>query len=213
MYPWVQLYNFILPSDLHYYTKIILAHAEFTLGQYIWWLLGYQENLSEEMEGLFLSNSHTFLLKDLELKRKYEEYLDINLIPEKYKVGKSYYDNYESIKKNLSCSFNSSVFEKIDPKIAKKIEVLFTIEASPALADPEVLKLLPKTYFIVLEWDILKDQALIYAERLKANGVEVEVAFYENAFHGIAPFIDDISGYNSSRTMFNELVMHINQNF
>ena len=101
---------------------------------------------------------------------------------------------------------------KLDEKLVKMLDVVFSKEASPALAEPEVLKLMPKTYFIVLEWDTLKDQGLIYAERLKENGVEVEVAFYEDAYHGMVPFIDELIGYSLSRKMLDDLVKYIKKN-
>jgi acetyl esterase/lipase len=97
------------------------------------------------------------------------------------------------------------------------------------------LKLLPKAYFLVLEWDTLKDQCLIYAERLKSNNVPVEVSFYENGYHGMVPFIDQkgiklyyyliiekrflffqsilADGYELSRKMLNDLVKYIQENF
>ena len=164
------------------------------------------------MESVFLTDSHTLLLEDEVLKKKYEEYLDINLIPEKYKIGRSYYSDYQEIKDKMIGELDTSVIYKIDRKIADKVKILFTKEASPGLADADILKLLPKTYFVILEWDILKDQSLIYAERLKLNNVSVEVAFYENIFHGSAPFIDDYIGYTLSRKILDDLVDYVRNN-
>ena len=52
------------------------------------WLIGIKDNISEEMENIFISNNHTLLLEDKYLRKKYESYVDINLVPEKYKNGK-----------------------------------------------------------------------------------------------------------------------------
>ena len=38
-------------------------------------------------------------------------------------------------------------------------------------------------YFILVEFDELKDEGLLYAERLKEANVDCKIAFYENAFH------------------------------
>ncbi len=118
-------------------------------------MLGLTE-ISEEMELVFISDSHVLLLEDEELKRKYREYLDINIIPEKYKTGRDYYKDYEIIRENILKDVDQSVIHKIDKKIAEKVKILFTKEASPGLADDEILKKLPKAYFVILEWDILK---------------------------------------------------------
>jgi hypothetical protein len=44
------------------------------------------------------------------------------------------------------------------------------------------------------------------------NGVSVKIAFYEEAFHGIVPFIHKVSGYNVARIMFEDAVSYINLN-
>ena len=108
------------------------------------------------MEDVFLSDSHVLLLEDEELKKKYRNYLDINLIPEQYKTGRHYYQDYKLIKEKTLAVVDQSAIHKIDKKIAEKLKILFTKEASPGLADDEILKQLPKTYFVILEWDILK---------------------------------------------------------
>ena len=66
-------------------------------------------------------------------------------------------------------------------RLAKK---LFNRDLSPLLIDKSFLVGLPKTYFIIFEWDYLKDEGILYAERLKEAGVDVKIAFYEKAFHG-----------------------------
>jgi acetyl esterase/lipase len=48
---------------------------------------------------------------------------------------------------------------------------LFSPEISPGLADD--LKGLPDAYIIVGETDVLKDENLIYAERLKRAGFSI----------------------------------------
>ena len=42
---------------------------------------------------------------------------------------------------------------------------------SPGLADDDILKGQPDAYLIVAETDILKDEDLIYAERLRRAGI------------------------------------------
>ncbi len=209
------MYNYMLPSDIYYYSKGFISNAKFPLGKYMLWLVGVKENISEEMENIFVFNEHTLLLEDSELKKKYEEYLDINLIPDKYKTGRTYYEGSKNIQEKryaYPAELPDSHILKKDNELAKKVKNMLTVEASPSLAEPELLRLLPKAYIIVFEWDMLKDQILIYSERLRANGVPVEVAYYENAYHGMVPFIDEHSGYELSRIIFNDLVKYINDN-
>jgi acetyl esterase/lipase len=59
---------------------------------------------------------------------------------------------------------------------------------SPVLADDDLLRKLPKTYLVVLEWDVLRDEELAYSYRLKKNDVDIELDFHEDAFHGIYAF-------------------------
>ena len=204
------MFDFMLPSDANYFE--ISALTSFSIGTFMWRLLGHQGEVSKEMENVFVANRHTLYLEDEELKKKYQSYLDVNMIPEKYKTGRTYYENHERIKeKRLSELDNEDI--KLDENLKQKLKILFSTEASPGLADAEVLKLLPKTYLIVSEWDTLKDQDLIYAERLKANGVQVEVAFYDNVFHGMLPIIDESSGFNTSRKVLDDLVNYLKENF
>lgn len=60
---------------------------------------------------------------------------------------------------------------------------LFNTNISPGLVDDQQLKMQPKTYMIVSEYDSRKDEALIYAERMSRQGVWVDVSFYERGFH------------------------------
>ena len=43
-------------------------------------------------------------------------------------------------------------------------------------------------------------------------GVDVNVAFYENAFHGIVGLFDENKGYKVAREMLNDLVIFIKNN-
>jgi hypothetical protein len=40
---------------------------------------------------------------------------------------------------------------------------------------------------------------LLYAQRLRKAGVEVEIAFYENAFHSMVPMIENLLGFQKAR--------------
>ncbi|XP_074536133.1 arylacetamide deacetylase [Halichoeres trimaculatus] len=56
--------------------------------------------------------------------------------------------------------------------------------ASPLLVPDTDLHSLPKAYIITCEYDVLRDDGLMYATRLQAAGVEVTLEHYEAGFHG-----------------------------
>jgi len=83
---------------------------------------------------------------------------------------------------------------------------------SPGLADEEHLTGLPKAYFIIVEWDTFKDESLIYSSRLRNAGVDVNVAFYDNTFHGVLTFVEQGLGYSVAHKMYEDLVEYIHKN-
>jgi len=65
-------------------------------------------------------------------------------------------------------------------------------DAVPILA--EDLKNLPPTFIAVAEYDPLKDEGILYAEKLKANDIDVNFKLYKGTTHGFFQmdgFIDD----------------------
>ena len=211
------MYSFTHPSFTFYHKKDFIANSKYPIGKYMLWLIGIKDNISEEMENIFITNNHTMLLNDKILRKKYDSYLDINLIPKKYIIGKSYYEALNRNRKAYSIYPTSKLDDSNillkNKELANKIKnELLAEEFNPGLASPDILKQLPKTYFIIVEWDSLKDQGIIYAERLKSSGVTVKIAFYDDAFHGIIPFIHKVGGYNVARAMFEDTVSYINLN-
>lgn len=57
--------------------------------------------------------------------------------------------------------------------------------SSPIFAPDESFKKLPKACVMVMELDILRDEGIAYAEKMKRAGVEVEVKLYAAAPHPI----------------------------
>jgi hypothetical protein len=129
IYPWIQIYDFMLPSHIHYSRKDMISHSKFTLGEFMWYLLGVQTNITQEMTDIFRENRQTLFLTDKRLKMKYEEYLDIDIIPQKYKNGKSYYEGYKSLMEKNAAELNK--FSKtllLDKKLEEKISNFFKKE-------------------------------------------------------------------------------------
>ncbi len=60
------------------------------------------------------------------------------------------------------------------------------LEASPLLASDDVFRLLPRSYIIVGELDVLRSDGEQYAQRLKENGVPTQLIVAEGMPH---PFL------------------------
>ncbi|XP_060929644.1 arylacetamide deacetylase [Limanda limanda] len=60
--------------------------------------------------------------------------------------------------------------------------------ASPLLVPDTALRSLPKALIITCEYDVLRDDGIMYATRLRAAGVEVSHEHYDKGFHGALMF-------------------------
>ncbi|XP_043926164.1 neutral cholesterol ester hydrolase 1 isoform X1 [Protopterus annectens] len=75
-----------------------------------------------------------------------------------------------------------------DPRVIQEVPALLDVRAAPLIADNEVLQLLPKTYILTCEHDVLRDDGIMYAKRLEEAGIEVTHDHYEDGFHGCMIF-------------------------
>lgn len=211
IYPRTQFYTYLLPSTVVYAGKNLLDTSGISGTKTILWYSGINI-VTKEMIDAIRSNNHTLLIENVNLRKKYQNYLDLNIIPDKYKKGKSYYNGYDSlVKQNMiypSELHDESIFKR-DNTVANSVKKLLTPDASPGLADDSLLKQLPKAYFVVCEWDPLKDQILIYAERLRRNGVQVDIDFYENCFHGVSQLLNS---YKIANKMLDGVIKFIKNN-
>ena len=213
IYPWMQHFDFTLPSYAFQKTSQMVSFGGSSLVKLILWYLG-EMDVSNAMENAVSSNEHVLLIEDVETRKKYADCLDSNMIPDIYKTGKSYYNNYtkfinsELITSKMS---NQSIFKK-NLIFANSVKSLFNEDVSPGLANDELLEKLPKAYVIVCEIDELKDEDIIYAERLRKNGVNVKIAFYENGFHGMITFIHKDLLNTTASIMVDNLIQYISEN-
>ncbi|XP_061600380.1 neutral cholesterol ester hydrolase 1a [Cololabis saira] len=68
--------------------------------------------------------------------------------------------------------------------ILKKVPGFLDTRAAPLLAEAEVLAKCPRAYILTGEYDVLRDDGLMYARRLRDAGVSVTSDHYEDGFHG-----------------------------
>jgi acetyl esterase/lipase len=209
IYPWVQKLNTKLPSLIRYENTDPLGYAGIGLSKLSSWYLGIT-NVTSEINAIFREN-HLFGLIENKLEReRILSYFDLTRIPRVYKPDPSYYETYGKMEWPKKVPEHSILRREL--KLAEKFRNLLDTRVSPLLARTEDLIGLPKAYFIVLEWDTYKDDGLLYAQRLKDAGVEVEIGFYEKAFHGIVPMVRNQTGYQKARDMQRDLVEYLRTN-
>ncbi|KAM4723633.1 neutral cholesterol ester hydrolase 1a [Anableps anableps] len=85
-------------------------------------------------------------------------------------------------------SYTPVVVERDSHGLLKKIPGFLDVRSSPLLAGPEVLAKCPRAYILTCEYDVLRDDGLMYARRLQDVGVFVTSDYYEDGFHGCLSF-------------------------
>ncbi|KAM3834191.1 arylacetamide deacetylase-like 4 [Vipera latastei] len=102
---------------------------------------------------------------------KYQKWLNAKNIPEQFKVR-----GYREQDHALS-NFNPQVHEEMKEMLSETF--------SPLLAEDAVVCKLPQTFLLTCEFDVLRDDGLLYMKRLMDNGVPVTWSHVENGMHGV----------------------------
>ncbi|EDL81059.1 rCG30884, partial [Rattus norvegicus] len=63
-------------------------------------------------------------------------------------------------------------------------------EVSPLLADDKTIAQLPETLLVSNEYDVLRDDSILYKKRLEDQGVPVTWCHLEDGFHGCIMLFD-----------------------
>ncbi|KAM6240967.1 arylacetamide deacetylase-like 4 [Porphyrio hochstetteri] len=164
IYPGLQALDFNLPSYQQNRGVPLLfrERAAFYVLQY---LNGHALHMQEVLEG-----SH--IPPDMRLK--YRKWVSPDNIPEKFKVR-----GYRPHKPH---EFKADVSEKV--------KRLSEPNLCPLLAEDAVVRQLPETFILTCEYDVLRDDGLLYKKRLEDNGVRVTWYHLEDGFHGIISLFD-----------------------
>ncbi|XP_056407973.1 arylacetamide deacetylase-like 4 [Hyla sarda] len=165
IYPAVQALDFHLPSYTQNSAVPILyrERAAFYMINYV----GGDMQMMEEV----LDGDHV----PVELKMQFRKWLGPDNIPAEFKV--------RGHQPRVMTSHSEDVYE------AHK--EVFQTHFSPLLAEDSVIRLLPKTYILTCEFDVLRDDGILYKKRLEDNGVPVTWFHLKDGFHGIINFFDN----------------------
>ncbi|KAK3096217.1 hypothetical protein FSP39_024568 [Pinctada imbricata] len=188
IYPMLQAFDFRLPSFI--LNDGILSpvlHTENIVASYLIYWRG-----KEALKYLpqFVANNHT----TAKLKQsKYANYLNIDSLP-------------TEIKNNIPDDFEESLNEG-DKIICKEFETtLLNPVFSPLLADD--FSNLPPTFLLIGGYDVLRDDALLYAARLKEAGVPTRTMRRDDGYHAMFSFTRLGIGQEALRDVVHFLKSH-----
>ncbi|XP_007938351.1 arylacetamide deacetylase-like [Orycteropus afer afer] len=114
-----------------------------------------------------------------------------SLLPEKFKKGHLY---------------SSPILG--NSELAKKYPGFLDVRAAPLLADDNKLHGLPLTYIITCQYDVLRDDGIMYATRLRNAGVQVTHNHIDDGFHGVLSYYEFKIGYRTE----NQYIRWLNEN-
>ncbi|NXR08890.1 ADCL4 protein, partial [Semnornis frantzii] len=159
IYPGLQALDFNLPSyqQNQRVPPLLREQAAFCVLHY---LNGHAANMEEVLGGAHIP---------IDIKLKYSKWVSPDNIPEKFKV--------RGYKPHVLLDCTAEVFETVkrfcEPNLC------------PLLAEDAVVHQLPESFILTCEYDVLRDDGLLYKKRLEDNGVRVTWYHLEDGFHGI----------------------------
>ncbi|XP_061457512.1 arylacetamide deacetylase-like 3 isoform X2 [Rhineura floridana] len=126
------------------------------------------------------------------IRLKYQKWVNADLIPEKFKVR-----GYKP---------QDPALRKFKPKVYEEMKQMLEVTFSPLFAEDAVICKLPHTCILTCEFDVLRDDGLLYKKRLEDNGVPVKWIHVENGIHGIVLFFGyGVLSFPSAGRIVNDL--------
>uniref|UniRef100_A0A5F8H509 Arylacetamide deacetylase n=1 Tax=Monodelphis domestica TaxID=13616 RepID=A0A5F8H509_MONDO len=97
-------------------------------------------------------------------------------------------------------------------ELAKKYPGFLDVQASPLLADDSTLRRLPLTHILTCQYDVLRDDGLMYLSRLRAADVRVVHEHVEDGFHGILSFGSSLLNFRAGKREVNKYLKWLKEN-
>uniref|UniRef100_A0A8D2LNU6 Alpha/beta hydrolase fold-3 domain-containing protein n=1 Tax=Varanus komodoensis TaxID=61221 RepID=A0A8D2LNU6_VARKO len=104
-----------------------------------------------------------------EMRQKYRKWVSGDLVPEEFKV--------RGYKPRDPASYT------FKPEVYEEMKTILDVMFSPLFAEDDVIQKLPQTCILTCEYDVLRDDGLLYKKRLEDNGVPVNWIHIENGLH------------------------------
>ncbi|XP_006901609.1 PREDICTED: arylacetamide deacetylase [Elephantulus edwardii] len=143
----------------------------------------------------YRENAFSFFLPKWIMVRFWSEYITTDRSLEKAMLSKqhvpveaSHLFNFVNWSSLLPEKFKKSHFYNSPTagpsQLAKKYPGFLDVRAAPLLADDSKLRGLPPTYVLTCQYDVLRDDGVMYVTRLKNAGVQVTHNHADDGFHG-----------------------------
>uniref|UniRef100_A0A8U8BI48 Alpha/beta hydrolase fold-3 domain-containing protein n=1 Tax=Geospiza parvula TaxID=87175 RepID=A0A8U8BI48_GEOPR len=158
IYPFLQCVDLNLPSyQQNKGVPILLKERTLVLGlKYINMDLGITEEI---FKGCHVSEDR---------RLKYQKWVSPDYIPHEFKT--------RGYKPSPTCLPSKEFCEMA--------EYLFDPVFAPLLAEDSVIAQLPETFILTCEFDVLRDDGLLYKKRLEDHGIKVTWCHLQEGFHG-----------------------------
>ncbi|KFQ28082.1 Arylacetamide deacetylase [Mesitornis unicolor] len=98
------------------------------------------------------------------------------------------------------------------PALAQKYPGFLDPRAAPLLASDARLHGLPLTYVLTCEHDVLRDDGVMYVQRLRAAGIPVVHHHAKDAFHGAMMFVSGLTELAVGHQLANGYMAWLNEN-
>uniref|UniRef100_A0A670IC08 Alpha/beta hydrolase fold-3 domain-containing protein n=1 Tax=Podarcis muralis TaxID=64176 RepID=A0A670IC08_PODMU len=107
-----------------------------------------------------------------DLREKYRKWINVDYIPEEFKA--------RGYVPKAPAPFSEELYEQVK----RAGEAIY----APLLAEDNIIRQLPKTFILTCEYDVLRDDGLLYKKRLEDNGVPVTHHNLPDASHATMSF-------------------------
>nr|XP_016853946.1 PREDICTED: arylacetamide deacetylase-like 3 isoform X2 [Anolis carolinensis] len=164
IYPFLQAVDFNLPSyQQNHSIPVLFKKRAIQLG------VTYLTGRLAKVDGL-MKNAHV----PQDLLAKYKKWVSADHIPDEFKAR-----GYVPLEPVPFC-------EELYELYKEGFQPMF----SPLLAEDDVVRRLPETFLLTCEYDVVRDDGLLYKKRLEDNGVPVTWHHVKDGFHGMMFLID-----------------------
>ncbi|KAL7843406.1 hypothetical protein AOLI_G00249180 [Acnodon oligacanthus] len=163
IYPALQMADFNLPSYQQNHAVPLLFRAR-TIFYYLQYLNGDMSVSQDVLAGRHIP---------AELKQHYKKWLDPAHLPPEFRER-------SDPKPKVATDHDGEVYHIIKDGLQP--------EFSPLLAEDDILRLTPPTFILTCEYDVLRDDGILFQKRLKDLGVDVTWHHVPDGFHGIFNF-------------------------